>query len=676
MQYLKDAELQPVEQQGWPQYGDNIKAVMSAPSDNNLVGLDLEWHVGTNKVYMASVAHGGKTCSVPVEKAYYWLKRLPTDDSIRLVGHNIISADLKVLHDEFGTPLVPKVLPIDTLIVYYIMNQHLCQGAEDKEAESTDFDRGPGKLNLSSMASRYLLWAEYKTCRGDILCSGPCPNHDEAWYNALDALAPIECFKAMRDEATQFTSERYPGGIPLEKLTTHVTRLQIALNKMTDAGILCDRKRIAEIREQNRLEKEAILPRKEVIRYGKSGKPLKKPGIEFLWGFNPDSPKDVKEFFNARGIRLPKSDSDHIKAALRAPMDDATRNMLQLLLDYKAAGRGIDNWFADQYIDDDDRMRPTWKSFGGAMARPVSSAPNVQNIHKRGKLIIARSCWIPRKGYKFLKADAKQGEPRCMLYIGGMDPKDIPVNIYKAVLAKAEDIFSAVVEDAPEYSRIIPVKGKAAAMYACAKQTVMAFLYAEGLHLVTEKQLGNYRSRYFKDKAQGSLWLHEDWIVNGKMVCFDGKHLADRYYKDSCHANRAKALTVQRAIARVVPEILVAQKKILAQAEQGYVVLPSGRLFQLVQDETKNIRTALAAHGQITLTDYMQEALLRYDNLDYLPTIYIHDEFGFEVPVEWDAKKCNDFLKPMSEVSTLVPNFQCPTDAEWGPNYYDLEEID
>ena len=239
-----------------------------------------------------------------------------------------------------------------------------------------------------------------------------------------------------------------------------------------------------------------------------------------------------------------------------------------------------------------------------------------------------------------------------MLYIGGMDPKDIRKNIYKAVLAKTEAIFSAVVEDAPEYSRIIPVKGKAAAMYACVKQTVMAFLYAEGLHLVSEKQLGNYRSRFFKDNAQGALWLHKDWIVNDKMVCFDGKHLAERYYNNDCIENRAKALTVQRAIVAAVPEIVTAQKKILAQAEKGYVILPSGRLFQLVQDEAKNIRTALAAHGQITLTDYMQEVLLRYADLGHLPTIYIHDEFGFEVPIEWDKKKSLAFLRPMSDVPT------------------------
>ena len=48
---------------------------------------------------------------------------------------------------------------------------------------------GPGRLRLGSMTSQYLIWSEYKKCRGKE-CVGPCPEHQEAWYNALDALGP------------------------------------------------------------------------------------------------------------------------------------------------------------------------------------------------------------------------------------------------------------------------------------------------------------------------------------------------------------------------------------------------------------------------------------------------------------------------------------------------------
>lgn len=662
--------------QKWPPFK---KSVRDMPRLEGLVGLDLEYNPETQEPYMFSLACKGVTMSAHIQKGSNFLKTLPTNPNIKLCGHNILGADLEVLHNYFGTPRLPSNLPIDTIISYYLMNQHLCQGFEDKEAEGIQFERGSGKLNLSSMASQYLNMGEYKTCRGPG-CVGPCPEHQESWYNAIDALAPIDAWREMKAEAKTFTSSQFPEGVPLQKLHDHLLRVQHALNKIGRAGIYVDRERVAEVEAEIEADKLKIFPQREEPRYGKRGQLLKNPEIVYAYGFNPESPKQVKEFFAARGISLAQANAECMAQALKSKKDKVSEKTLeagQRYLEYKLVGRGVSNWFAPKYIDADSYQRPRWSAFGGAMVRPVSADPNVQNIPKRGSLRKARSCWAAPPGMKILKADCKQGEPRVMMFLGGVDAKDIPLDVYDFVIEQSGDLFEQVAKRATEFAKIIPYKGLPTAIRAATKRTVMAYLYGEGMYLVEESQFSNPRSRFYKDFKQGTLNVHHDWHVNGKVVCFDGKHLAQDFYGNESPESRRIALDVQKRLADSVPSILRTQKETLAESERGYVMLPSGRLFQLVQDERKNLKTALAFKGQGTLAEYMEEALLIYDDLNYLPAIYIHDEFGFYVPEDWDKKKCLDFLHPMSHESKIIQGgFIAPTDAEWGPNYFDLVSIE
>ena len=673
--YIKEQSI-PTDLQGWPQLSTSKSDL---PELSGLVGLDLEYNPSTQRPYMVSIACQGVAVSLPIEKAIGLCHSLPNDDSVTLVGHNVLSADLEVLHNTFGTPRLPNKRPLDTLILFYLLNQHLCQGAEDKEAESLDFNRGPGKLGLSSMLSLYLPWAEYKTCRGQI-CEGPCPKHNESWYNALDALGPVECIPLMIEEARLFTSSDYPDGMPLmDKIYPHTLQLQHALNKMEREGTLVDREYVRQVAEEVEKERRDLFPVEYRTRYGKRGQPLK--NLEEIWhyGFNPDSPAQVKKFFSYHNIKLKSSDVPSIKEAIneaKRQFKPAIAETLERLLKYKNVGRGVQNWFSDEYIHSDDRLHSRWSAYGGAMGRPVSAAPNQQNFPKRGPLYRVRGALIAPPGMKILKADCKQGEPRCMMYIGGMDPKDSPKDVYDYVVESTGDAFDKLVHDAPEYAKIIPTKGVKSAIRAASKRMVMAYLYGEGMALLSEKQLYNEKGRHYKSLINGALKVCEDWIVDDKLVCFTGEHLAHDFYRSTDYTSRKKALDFQTIVMEGVPTILRAQKKIMAEAQKGYVLGPSGRLFQLVNDDRKNIKTALAFNGQGMLSDYMQESLLIYDNLDYLPAIWIHDEFGFYVPKDWSDKKCLEFLAPMRHESTLIPGgFWCPTDAATGPNYYHLTEI-
>src|SRR5690606_1646058 len=139
------------------------------------------------------------------------------------------------------------------------------------------------------------------------------------------------------------------------------------------------------------------------------------------------------------------------------------------------------------------------------------------------------------------------------------------------------NLFEEVARSAPEYAKIIPEKGIKSAIRAAAKRTVMAYLYGEGLYCLSEAKLyGN--TPWNRALNAGALLAYPEWRVDGRIVCFDGSHLAESFYRRAGYGERKVALSVQKRLAESVPSVLRAQKKILADAEKGYVILPSGRL--------------------------------------------------------------------------------------------------
>ena len=191
--------------QGWPRFTQAMQDIRVP--DDGLVGVDLEYHKYTKIPYMASIATHSPfhIFSGSFDKIEYALRQFYMLKDVKLVGHNILSADCDVLHRRWRIGKIPAGGIIDTLLAHYAMNQHLCHGNQEKteEFDELEWQRGPGRLNLSSMTSQYMQWAEYKTCRGYGVCEGPCKDHKELWYNALDAYAPILCWKEMLQEAAE-----------------------------------------------------------------------------------------------------------------------------------------------------------------------------------------------------------------------------------------------------------------------------------------------------------------------------------------------------------------------------------------------------------------------------------------------------------------------------------------
>ena len=197
------------------------------------------------------------------------------------------------------------------------------------------------------MTSQYLKWAEYKTCRGSS-CEGPCPDHKELWYNALDAYAPILCWKEMLKEAASLRSLSWPSGMPLERIHDHLVKLQFALNETTERGISIDLDFVRTFEDKLSKAKLAVFPY-TLDEYGKSGKKIKTPKKIYGVGFNPGSHKEVKEWATQYKIKLLKYTPDALKEALesyekrrageRAGTYKYVKETLEKLIEYKKLGQ-------------------------------------------------------------------------------------------------------------------------------------------------------------------------------------------------------------------------------------------------------------------------------------------------------------------------------------------------
>ena len=267
----------------------------------------------------------------------------------------------------------------------------------------------------------------------------------------------------------------------------------------------------------------------------------------------------------------------------------------------------------------------------------------------------------------WLVADAAQGELRIMAYTGGVDPMDMGEDAFQWLVENTDGVFDEVAA-----STVIEFLKKPR---DAAKQMVHACNYGEGMRLI--ENLGTASIK--RERDAGVLHVFSDWVYENRYtIGFDAGPLARRFFGDTSWASRKKALAAQIKYMKAFPAIQRAQRSIMAEAERGYVITPSGHLLKLYGEAKDNIKKALAMNGQCSLSAYIQEALIAYNETQYPAIMYIHDELGFLVPEKWSADECVRFGSGMSHESKLLDGFRCPTSIAIGPTYFkpDLQELD
>ncbi|MDD1678755.1 MAG: DNA polymerase, partial [Methanomicrobiales archaeon] len=416
--------------------------------------------------------------------------------------------------------------------------------------------------------------------------------------------------------------------------------LAFVLAKMRDRGVFCDVPYVTEMRSEFDHDKAVL-------------------ATEFP--FNPDSPKQVLEYFHDKGIHLENAQEETVRDAV-GDFDAENSNETHLvalanLLEYKELGDGVDRWFAplvwvthtkdgkpttphfEGFVDENGYIHPSLGFFTSS-ARLMCVDPNLQNVAKRrvsrrvcicgalkgdhptatcakfkgeaeGKKV--RRAIIAPPGFWLIRADYSNAENRNYLYQAGYPPPkgDLHTWMVGNIGLTEDDEFSIRMGGAREASKTV----------------VHATDYLEGLQLKNRYEL---KARKCQDEiAAGARLVFPDWTFRGRVVTFTGVNLANRCYGEASYETRHRCLElVERYLGDgkampsdfgpwpvgAFPKMRDLQRKILKQCETEKIVRPPHgyALISFGRDEDR-CKQAAAVFGSQPVAHFTKLALLRLD---------------------------------------------------------------
>lgn len=676
-------------QESWPPVSRNAADILQYVSALSL-GLDLEWDIKTGVPTILGVGDGKTAVSVSWEEGKpYLLELLRRRPNIKLVGHNIVGADLMVL-EELGIKIDLENTE-DTIIRHWLLHMHLSKTTKKSaDPDDTEEKRGRGFNNLWTMASLGTSLRNWKYCRGSE-CSGPCPEHDVFGYNGIDALAPVIAAPKMK------RSMQLRG---IEHLYPMHRDLAYVLADMSRFGVFVDVPYIQQLREEFIRAKEEVsqeLP------------------------FNPDSPKQVLDYFHARGIKLENNREQTVRdmceelgiegesGVFASPEEQA----LYGLLEFKELGDGADRWFAprtwnsktnewDGFVDEHGFLHPHIGYYTSS-ARLQCTGPNLQNVAKRrvdrhkcqcghpatehiaeggqkacirceckkfkgesvGKKI--RRAIIAPPGHYIVRADLSNAENRVMLYHAGYQV-DRKIDLHKWVKELAgltDDMpFSIAMGNAREAAKSIQHAGN----------------YLEGLQLKLPGELK--QSKIQTEIAVGARTVFPDWTFRGKIVTFTGINLARRAFGEASWENRKAALEIAEKYFGRFTQVRDLQKRITKQIEEEKMVRPPhGYCLLSFGDDHDRMKTAAAVWGSQPVAHVTKLALLNLhkhmrEGRPMRPVLQVHDEILTYVRDDVPPEQAARWLVDDMEVQTKeMPNFVIPAEPSYGDNWRDQKEV-
>src|SRR5579859_257813 len=321
------------------------------------LGFDLEFTIRDSRPTIIGLSDGRTTVSVPWgDGEPYFRALLDRRPDIQFVAHNGLGAELLVCN-KVGIPLRPEQFQ-DTILYHWLTNSSLCKAS--KQTDDGSVLKGRGFMNLWAFVSSYLGVPNWKDCRGEG-CDGPCPEHDVFGYNAMDTLYALQAFPHVLQRAKL---------IGVDKLYPLHRDVTVVLNGMREKGVLVNREYVDKLRVDFAGACElmkATLP------------------------FNPDSPKQVVEYFKKKGIKLENAQQGTIDEACEEYEDEE----LLKLQEYGRLGNGPDRWYAPRewvdgnwegYVDDNGLVKP-YLNFFTSTGRLACFSDDTEVLTKRG--------WVP-----------------------------------------------------------------------------------------------------------------------------------------------------------------------------------------------------------------------------------------------------------------------------------------
>ena len=624
------------------------------------LGFDLEFTIRDSRPTIIGLSDGRTTVSVPWgEGEPYFRALLDRRPDIQFVAHNGLGAELPVCN-QAGLPLRKEQFQ-DTIIWHLLTNSSLCKN--NKKTEDTESEmRGRGFMNLFAFCSMYLGVPQWKECMGEGCTDDPhrpCPEHNVFGYNAMDTLYALQAFPHVLQRAKL---------MGVDKLYPLHRDVMVVLDGMRERGLLVDREHVDKLR---------VDFAGECLRYWNPEHPE-----QSLLPFNPNSPKQVVEYFKKKGIKLDNAQQETIDDACEEFPEDRDLAGLQ---DYGKLGNGPDRWFAPRvwdaekgrwkgYVDEEGLIHAYLNLFTSTL-RLACSNPNLQNLSHRPKKFekgldptqtVAgrlRRAVVAPEGCDIWESDLSNGENRNMLHQAG----------YK--IAPEVDLHSWVAEVA-EFKPEDPFCLKEGSPRQAAKTVQHGNFYLEGLSLVSREQ---YRTtRIQSEISKGVRIAYPDWTFNGQIVTFTGINFAERAFGSASYENRKKANDIIGKLFGRFPGVRDLQKRITKQVERDRCVRNNlGYCLALHGRDPEKMKTAAAFTGSNPIAHVSKLAMLRAEEHPHLDCrLQVHDSLLFYVDKGHDPKKVKGWLKEVMEIPVPeLDNLVIPSDVKYGSDWASLKKI-
>ena len=124
--------------------------------------------------------------------------------------------------------------------------------------------------------------------------------------------------------------------------------------------------------------------------------------------FNPQSPKQIKDYFTSKGVSSPSFDSDHLTKLKREGKEG---ELIDALLAYRYAAKVIGSFIANvrRKVGEDGRIHPYYLPHGAKTGRLSAKGPAIQTMGRDSGI---KRALVAEPGCKIISCDYSQAELR------------------------------------------------------------------------------------------------------------------------------------------------------------------------------------------------------------------------------------------------------------------------
>lgn len=129
--------------------------------------------------------------------------------------------------------------------------------------------------------------------------------------------------------------------------------------------------------------------------------------------FNPQSPKQINDYFTSKGVLSPSFDSDHLKKLRR---ESREVEFIDALLEYRYAAKVIGSFIANvrRKVGEDGRIHPYYLPHGAKTGRLSAKGPAIQTMGRDSGI---KRALVAAPGCKIVSCDYSQAELRTVAEI-------------------------------------------------------------------------------------------------------------------------------------------------------------------------------------------------------------------------------------------------------------------